>query len=283
MNVVIVALAVAIAACVAALLYGGVRWKRGTRALHARLEAAREPIAVTTFDPRALGELPVPVQRYLSAALVPGQPIIAAVNVRHRGTFDVGSPRARWRPFASEQRVTTNRPGFDWNARVAVAAGIAVRVHDAYIGGEGILRAALMGIVTVAATEGRGDIARGELMRFLAEAAWYPTALLPSERLRWGAIDNRSASATLIDGDVAVTLRFAFGDDGFVETVSAQSRGRTVGRNIVPTPWQARVWNYAVRDGMRVPLDGEVAWILPEGAKPYWRGHIEALAYEFAR
>jgi hypothetical protein len=34
---------------------------------------------------------------------------------------------------------------------------------------------------------------------------------------------------------------------------------------------------------MRVPLDGEVAWLLPEGAKPYWRGHITEISYEAAR
>jgi hypothetical protein len=31
---------------------------------------------------------------------------------------------------------------------------------------------------------------------------------------------------------------------------------------------------------MLVPLDGEVAWLLPEGAKPYWRGHITEIDYD---
>ena len=34
---------------------------------------------------------------------------------------------------------------------------------------------------------------------------------------------------------------------------------------------------------MYVPLEGEVAWLPPEGAKPYWRGRITAISYEFAR
>jgi hypothetical protein len=28
---------------------------------------------------------------------------------------------------------------------------------------------------------------------------------------------------------------------------------------------------------MRVPMRGEVAWLLPEGDKPYWRGTVTAL------
>jgi hypothetical protein len=33
---------------------------------------------------------------------------------------------------------------------------------------------------------------------------------------------------------------------------------------------------------MRVPLDGEVAWMYPDGARPYWRGQIRKVTYEFS-
>jgi hypothetical protein len=47
-------------------------------------------------------------------------------------------------------------------------------------------------------------------------------------------------------------------------------------------PWEGRFWNYVLRNGMRVPLEAEVSWILAGGAKPYWRGKITKLNYEFA-
>lgn len=97
------------------------------------------------------------------------------------------------------------------------------------------------------------------------------------------AVDDQSARATLNDGDLTITLLFSFTEDGLIDTVSADARPRVVGGTVAPAPWQGRFWNYAVRDGMRVPLDGEVAWLLPEGVKPYWRGHITKLSYEFAR
>jgi hypothetical protein len=55
-----------------------------------------------------------------------------------------------------------------------------------------------------------------------------------------------------------------------------------VGKTIVPTPWHGRYWNYAERGGIQVPLEGEVAWLLPEGARPYWRGRIVEIVHEFA-
>ena len=160
-------------------------------------------------------------------------------------------------------------------------AGRAVHVHDAYVAGAGLLRASVLGLVPVADLRGSGDLAQGELMRYLAEAAWYPTALLPSQGVHWEAIDAHSARATLADGGTWVSLVFRFGDDGLIDTVRADARGRTIANTVIPTPWMGRFWNYAVRDGMRIPLDGEVAWVMPEGPKPYWRGHVVQIRYEF--
>ena len=92
---------------------------------------------------------------------------------------------------------------------------------------------------------------------------------------------TKSASATLTDGDATITLLFTFDDRGLVSVVSAQARSRSVGAEIVPTPWRGRFWNYEKRDGMTIPTDGEVAWLPPEGEKTYWRGHITSVSYEF--
>lgn len=273
----IILAAVAVAA---ALAWGAWRWDAGTRELRQRLEAERQRPLPQRVDFAELDGLPPPVQRYLRTVLRDGQPMVAAVGVEHRGSFDMGRTRPRWVPFTSAQRVVTRRPGFDWNARIRLMPGLAVRVHDAYVGGEGILHASLGGLVTVAELRGGGDIAAGELMRYLAEAAWYPTALLPSQGVRWEAVDAASARATLADGAVSVSLLFRFGADGLIESASAAARGRSVHGRLVPTPWAGRFWDYAERGGMRVPLEGEVAWLLPDGAAPYWRGRITRIEYE---
>lgn len=155
-------------------------------------------------------------------------------------------------------------------------------MHDAYIAGEGVLHATLFGLVSLANLRGTPEIAQGELMRFLAEAAWYPTALLPSQGVQWIAIDDFSAKATLKDGETALTLLFRFDENGLIESVRAEARGRAVSGTTIPTPWEVRWNNYNLTDGMCIPTEGEVAWLRPEGAKPYFRGRITSLRYEFA-
>ncbi|MBL8289132.1 MAG: hypothetical protein JNL85_14220 [Rubrivivax sp.] len=257
------------------------RWSAKTRNLLDRLEAARANAPGERFDPRELQGLPAPVARHLRQVLPDGTAIVRAVDVVHRGTFNMSQDGGeQWKPFTSRQRVVTRRPGFVWDGRVMMAPGLAVHVHDAYVDGEGILEPAVAGLLTLANLRDRQEVARGELMRFLAEAAWYPTALLPSQGLRWEPIDERSARATLADGPIRLSMTFRFGADGLIESVRAEDRGRTVDGRVVPTPWEGRLSNYQRRDGLLVPLEGEVAWLTPQGRLPYWRGTIEAIAYQ---
>ncbi len=280
----IVIVLVLVAVLGGAWLYGAYRWNSETQDLRARLDASRTPVQPQKVDFRELEGLPAPVRRYFRTVLKDGQPMVTGVRVRHTGNFNMGEgTEDNWKPFASDQQVVTQRPGFDWNGRVAMMPGLPVRVHDAYVAGEGILHASLLGLFPVVDMRGTGDVAEGELMRFLAEAAWYPTALRPSQGVRWEAVDDRSAYATLIEGEISITMLFTFNEEGLIDTVRAQARGRAVGGEVVPTPWHGRFSNYEERGGMRVPLDGEVAWLLPEGEKPYWRGHITEIVYEFAR
>jgi hypothetical protein len=266
-----------------ALVYGRSRWQSATNEMHARLEAARLPLGVKTFDPNELIGLPAPVQRYFRTALKAGQPMVAAVSVKHAGTFNMSEAGEQWKPFTSTQRVIPQRPGFDWEARIEMMPGLAARVHDAYIAGEGLLHASLFGLVSMVNLRGTPEIAQGELMRFFAETVWYPTALLPSQGVLWKAVDNTSAKATLKDGVTTVTLLFRFDENDLIKSVHAEARWSLVAGVATQIPWEVRLSNYELRDGMRVPTEGEVAWMLPEGPKPYWRGRITNLSYEFAQ
>jgi len=266
----------------AMIIYGNFHWKLTTRKLREQLEIARVPVEPKIFNSHELVGLPVPVQRYLRAVLTEGQPIVTAVSLEHQGTFNMSTKAEQWYSFNSTQRVITRRPGFDWSARIAMMAGVPVLVHDAYIAGQGTLHAAIFGLVSVAQLHGAGEMAQAELMRFLAETVWYPTALLPSQGVVWSAVDDHSARAMLKDRDIKLSLLFHFNDNNLIETVSAESRAQMSGGKVTRAPWQCRLWNYMQRDGMQVPLDGDASWVTSDGLKTYWRGHINTLRYEFA-
>jgi hypothetical protein len=248
----------------------------------ARLDGRLCSAAPARFNSQELKDLPAPVKRYFRAVLKEGQPIVSALTIDMTGTFNMSGTAEQWKPFNSRQRVVACRPGFLWDARISIAPGLVARVVDSYVAGEGLLHAAVLGLFTVAKVQGGGEIARGEFMRFFAEAAWYPTALLPSQGVRWEAVDAHSANASIADGPLTLTLLFRFNNAGLINSVRAKERGDLVGDKVVMMPWECRLSDYQVRDGMTVPLTGEAAWIRPEGRKPYFRGTLTSVRYEFA-
>ena len=274
---------IALSICAAAAVgVGKFLWESGNREIDRRLVDARLQFAGHPYAYDETRELPDPVRRYFRAVLLDGQPAVAAARLSHNGYFNMGDGRDDWKRFTSTQVIVTRLPGFHWKARISMAPGIHAYVRDGYITGKGLLQARLLGLVTVAHLGDTPELAQGELMRFLAEAVWYPTMLLPGHGVSWLAIDDVSARATLDDGTNRVTLEFGFDNEGLITTVRAQERFRAVNGTFVQTPWQGKFANYAWRDGMRIPLEGEVAWLLPDGPHPYWRGSVTAAAYEWA-
>lgn len=257
-------------------------WRAMDRSLTRELETRRRPLKQLTYDPAETVGLPAPVRRYFEVALCPGQPLVAAVTMEHEGEIDLGGDRPNWKRFSSFQRVTLSPPGFGWFARVPLVPGVSAEARDVYVGGRGILRVRAMGIMPLVDIEDTEAINKGELMRFLAEGAWYPTALLPSQGVIWDAVDATSAQATLVDGTTRISLLFRFGPSGLIESVRAEDRPMMEKDGIRPMPWEGR-WTGEIKvDGMRVPREGEVAWLFPEGRKPYWRGRATRIRYEFA-
>lgn len=266
-----------VAVWAALMLRGHTRWTRASLQLRERLEAVPPPVlpgpeVITIEEP-----LPAPVQRWFAQVLPAELPTTRLLHLKHRGEFNTRSDGERWAPFTSSQTVRLDRPGFLWDARIRMFPGFAVHVHDAYLDGEGLLRAQLLGQFPLADLADREGLAEGELMRWIAEAAWYPWVLQPSATVRWTPVDDAHADVTVHDGDLSITLRFGFDAGGLLRSVRSEARGRSVGGEIVATPWEGLWSDYRRIGGRLLPMAGEVAWLLPEGRKPYWRGSVTEL------
>jgi hypothetical protein len=262
-----------------AAIYGRYRWQSDTDKLRAKLTGGRRTIEPETYDQKEIESLPDPVQRFFQTVLKDGQAIVAAVKLSQQGQFNLNEMEDKWSPFTATQLVITQRLGFDWDARIQMAPGVSAFVHDTYLLGEGSLHASLLGLFTVAKMHGAPENNQGELLRFFAEALWYPTALLPSQGVRWEAINDTSARATLIDDSTTVSAVFQFNAEGTIATFRADARYRD---KLTAMPWGGRFWEYSVRNGMLIPLNGEVGWEHPEGIRLYFKGRITEIDYEFA-
>jgi hypothetical protein len=270
-----------IGAVALASVSGSMAWSRTTERMLEELEDTPPGSGPRVFSPHELQGLPAPVIRYFQFALTPGQPLIHRARIEHRGTFRSGLDAA-WSPFHSVQHITVNPAGFIWDAKIQMAPLVSVRVRDNYVGGRAGMHASVAGLIPVVSGEGTPHLASGALHRYLLESAWFPTALLPSQGVRWEPIDDSSARATLTDSGFTLSMVVHFGGQGEIVRVEA-NRMRDMDGVGVPTPFVGRVHQYERIDGMMIPIRGEVEWILPEGRWNFWRGRITEASYEHVR
>jgi hypothetical protein len=289
LRILLVVLVGAAAVLALVLWQAGRRWRAATVALVERLEAGARAAPGTAaaaapapFSAADLEGLPAPVARGLRRVLPEGQPLPRRVRITWRGTFNLGRPgKDAWRPFTATQVFAPGAPGFVWDARVAMAPGLTVFVRDGFVGGQGSMHASLCGVVTLVDAHDTPTLASGALQRYLGEACWFPAALLARAGVRWAALDDSSARATLAAGGTTAALDFHFGADGTIASVYAAGRfyddGKTPPRLL---PWQARNLRFEERAGVTVPADATVEWLFPEGPFAYWRGQPVAIDYE---
>ncbi len=267
----------------AAFWIGTIRWNSTTHAMVEKLLAKESPRNTKAVSFRSFDKLPAPAARYFRMALRDGQPLVRSARIVHHGEFLTNPKGSGWSPFTSTQNFSASPPGFVWDASIRFAPLMDVRVRDSYLSGRGAMEATTLAILPVMNQHDMTELNEAALQRYLAEAVWFPTALLPETGVVWSAIDDTRARATLADSGTNVSLEFTVNDKGEVTRIYSSGRYREAGGKFELTPWIVQLHAYEERGGMRIPTEGEVAWQLPGGLQPYWKGRIVDAQYDFVK
>lgn len=184
-------------------------------------------------------------------------------------------PGARAMRFTAAQRFDVDRVAFEWLARFPLVAPVALHVVDRFADDDGELAVRLF---RMPLQRQRGpEVAAGEALRYLAELAWVPHALVHNRDLEWRELDDdRVEVATRVRGR-RLAVELAFDEGGDIAGSTSRMRRRKVDREWVETPWGGAFGGYETLGGIRVPTTGEAYWDLPEGRYVYFRGRITSV------
>jgi hypothetical protein len=232
---------------------------------------------------RDFSALPAPVARYLRHVLPEDQRLIRRLYQRQRGELRAGAGSKRWLPFQAEQVTNPMSVSYVWDARVQILPLVHLSVRDAYAGGRASSHVKLLSRVPVGADSGRSELNSGALHRYLAEAAWYPTALLPTDALRWTAMDDLRAQATLGDAGQSVALEFRFNAADEISGVYTPGRWEKFSGGYRQTPWEGHFSGYQRKANMLVPSEGEVGWYHAGSWQKIWSGSVFESSYELVQ
>ncbi|OGX85419.1 hypothetical protein BEN47_14995 [Hymenobacter lapidarius] len=259
------ALAVPIAGILAARAVAANRLHRDVQQLFAH--AANGPARV--YHESQLAGLPAPVQRYLRHVLPDGQPYLRGLRLRHGGQFKTDLKKD-WMSIRGEQYISADPPGFIWQGTTRWFTA-----RDEYVAGRGRLTVRLFGAVPI--VDGHGPhYDQGELLRWLSEAAWLPTSLLPTEHLVWTAVDDRAARLTLTHAGQTATLLVRFNER---DEIAACEAPRYFD-DTTQLPWVGRFARYRRWHGVLVPTEAEASWVVNGQRQPYAQFTVQELEYE---
>lgn len=203
---------------------------------------------------------------------------ISYINFKQSGLFQM---KEKWYPFSAHQILgaNSNNVGFVWDANIYIGSNWYqkllpyITVCDAYIEGNGHLRANLGSFIPVASdkdfNQNNNELMKGELMRWLAESFITPTALLPNagiviwkngsdEKQRKHAV-LQMKNITIANEPVELTVFFEKnrieirGFRPFKEENSFQNR-----------EWVGWLSNFQLVDKILIPTYFEVGWVNPE-------------------
>jgi hypothetical protein len=258
------ALAVPVLGIIAARAAAARQLRRDARRLFAA--AANGPARV--YHQAQLAGLPAPVQRYFRHVLPDGQLYLRGLRLRHGGQFKTDLKKA-WVPIVGEQYISADPPGFIWQGTTR-----QFTARDEYVAGRGALTVRLLGAVPI--VRGHGPhYDQGELLRWLAEAAWLPTALLPGPHLAWTAVDDQSARLQLTRAGQPVECLVRFNERNEIAACEAPRYFSATERR----PWVTHFSDYRRQQGLLVPFAGEASWVIDGQRQPYAQFVVQELDY----
>ena len=240
--------------------------------------AASQEISYVNLE--EVNELPEPVKKYFYLVLKDGAPIINRVFVSQFGGFRAKPEMTEWSKMIAEQYFSTRSRAFVWNSTISIVPGVFISVSDSYIAGKGRMKGKLLSLFTIIDAQNQRELNEGALQRFLAEAVWFPTALLPSQGVTWTVLDDYKAKATITNSDITTSLEFEFNEKGEVVSVYTPSRYREVSGKYEPTPWKGRLSEYINANDYLIPQDVDVEWHLKDQVYPYVKVSLREIRYD---
>lgn len=223
-----------------------------------------------------LDGLPPPVQRWLERAGVVGKARARSLWLRQEGQLRT-SPSGPWLAATAEQYFSIDAPGFVWNVDTHLYGFLPVAGRDDYRGGTG--RMSIKAASVLSLVDARGPkIDSGAMLRFLGEMVWFPSGAL-SAHVAWAPVDDRTAIATFNDQGKSVDATFEVDASGRVVAIHAL-RYRGGGVDAVLTPWIVSCSAWDRFTGVEVPVEGDVAWQLPNATFSYYRWRVIELKYD---
>ena len=171
-----------------------------------------------------LAHLPAPVQRYLRAAGVVGQPRVRNFHVRMHGRIRSGRD-ARWMPLTAEQYNFVDEPARLFYLNASMIA-VPVQGYHRYVGRSATMTVKAAALVPVVQVLGP-EMDQGETVTMFNDMCFMAPATLIDRGIAWEPVDDHTARASFTNAGHAIRAELSFNEAGELTNFWSDDRYQT--------------------------------------------------------
>lgn len=233
------------------------------------------PVHVVTEADLTL--MPLPVQRYLRASGAVGKPRPRNMRLAFQG--DIRSQDGPWMPFTTGQTNTFGTPTrFFWMD--AVMKGLPTKGFHAYDNDGASMRIKLLGLFQVMEAHGP-EMDTAETVTWFNDLCLFAPGALVDERIRWTAMDDRSAQASFAHNGIRISAVLVFDEQDHLIDFISDDHYALLGDQAPRTyRFSTPASEHGPIAGLVLPHYGETVWMLPDGPFTYGRFRLRSVEYD---
>jgi hypothetical protein len=219
------------------------------------------------IDLTSFQNLPTPVENYFKTVLTEKSKSIQFTTYKYKGSF---IPSLEDDPMMIDGIGYYNikNPSFIWQGRIKM-----MNIVEQYKKNIGSTKIELLDIFSVVDRIDKENN-KAQYLRWIVESVLYPTNLLPSQYIKWEAIDDNHAKLITnfnnINHEIIVTFK-----NGYIEQLSTN---RFYGENAFKQ-WSVNVDNYKQHSIYKVPTHITMSWKLDNQHHTYLDYYITKIDF----
>jgi hypothetical protein len=214
-----------------------------------------------------LAGMPETVRRYLHAMGVVGRARDWSFQAHITGRFRLRG-QGSWMPAEVWQYNSALEVARLFHMRIDFASVVPMVGRDTYLGGKGIMHGKLLGLITVAHTEGP-ETDLSELVTYLNDAVLMAPSMLLRPNTSFAAVDDHSFDVTLVDSGQTVTARVLLNDEWRPVNFITTDRYADLPGGSVRAEWTTPIEGWQPNGDRWIFTHGGAIWNLPEGPLSY--------------
>jgi hypothetical protein len=226
-----------------------------------------------------LDAIPPPVQGYLRAIGVVGQPRVRNYQLRFRGRIR-SAPEARWMPFTADQVSFADQPARLFLMR-ATMWGIPVQAFHRFVAGRASMRVRALGALTM--VDAKGEVMdRSETVTLFNDMCLLAPGTLVGPNITWEPVDEHTARARFSNAGQTITATLVFDQSGLLVNFWSDDRSRSSpdGKSFTQLRFSTPLRDYRAYGPVRLARHGQARWRLPEGGE-FVYGEFELVRVDY--